>query len=85
MRPFASALLKQLSFYKKDENVLFFLLMNHEKLDVLFGKQGTAKAFRNTIEFEEAKRWISKQYEKRGFSHLIPHIHTTIDEWGRCL
>lgn len=68
--------------YHNDENVIFFLLHNREKLDALYNPGHVASLFRKMFPkgTQEVGQFLLKRYEERGFDNLIPIIKKKIAE-----
>lgn len=68
--------------FSKDENVLYFILRNKEKLDQIFGAGFVKKTFLRMYPkgIEQAEEFVKKRYTVRGFDHLIGSITTKFSE-----
>lgn len=73
---FKKLLPKVISPYAKDENVLFFIVRHHSDFDKLFGL-GYTKSLLKKVSLkpiEELKKMISRRYNNRGFTQILPII-----------
>lgn len=68
--------------FRKDENVLFFILRQHEKLESLHREGFTKKILQKMYPkgLKELERFMIKGYTARGFHHLLPFIRTKIEQ-----
>lgn len=67
--------------YKKDENVVFFILRHRKEIETLFVK-GSVKQLLEKMYSEglsEAKKILIRRYQSRGFTQLLPIISEIID------
>jgi hypothetical protein len=71
-----------LMHYKQDENVLFFLLQNQEKLDAMYHENFVASLFKKMFfrSLKRAELFIYTRYSIRGFSHLLPLIQMKFEK-----
>ncbi len=69
-------LLKKLFEYRANENVIFFLVRNHELIEKLCGKAKTSFLLVSLFPkgIKEISTFLVERYTKRGFHHLIPLI-----------
>ncbi len=69
--------------YRKDENVLFYLLRHGEQIDFLFNPGFLRDLFKKCYPkggIEKAKTYIISRYKARGFTQLTPQISEYIEQ-----
>jgi len=72
------AIEKALPCFKKDENVLFFLLRHSTQFSAIYGSEFLPNVILKMYPkgMDEAKSFLQKAYARRKFNHLIPLIHS---------
>jgi hypothetical protein len=82
LKRFSRLTVKTIRLFRRDENVLFFLLKQQQALNTLFGEHFVAKVFKKmfTHGLPEGERFILKRYRDRGFEYLLPVIHSRFTE-----
>lgn len=85
MQRFSRALIKVLTQFKTDENIVFYLLRHHAIFDELFGSQFVYKLLHRMYPkgLEGVAAFLKKNYAVRGFEHLFPLIDTKLAELVR--
>lgn len=68
--------------FKHDENVIFYVLRNHELFDKTYGNRFTLKLFSKIFPkgFEEGLLFLVKKYTERGFDNVLLVIDLAIKE-----
>jgi len=69
-------------FYKKDENILYFLLRHRQQLDQVYPEGFVKLMFSEIFEggIDATGSFIKEQYRERGFDHLLSTIDRHIKE-----
>jgi hypothetical protein len=82
MRRFARIALRLIQKYREDENILFFVLRNHEQLDAIYGSQFVFKLFSRLFPrgLSGALEFLQQRYSARGFENLKKIINNKIAE-----
>lgn len=82
LRSFGKQLMRIISNFNENENLLFCILCYKESLDKIFGKGYVSKLLtKNTgLNLAQIAQLIAEKYSKRGFQHLIPAINAKIGE-----
>jgi len=80
MKKVTQLLFDKIGDYRKNENILFFILRQHKQFDDLYGEPIVAKTFSSLFPggLREAGVFIEENYSRRGFNHLLPIIHKKI-------
>jgi hypothetical protein len=80
LKRIAKLALQMTQHFQRDENVIFFLMRNQEKLDMLYGRKFTKKLLLKMFPdgLEEVQAFLIKKYSLRNFDHLIPLIRKKI-------
>lgn len=62
--------------YRKDENVIYFVIRNHKSIDSVFGLNFTHELIEELFPkgIQEAEAFLQQRFKKRGFNHLLPKI-----------
>lgn len=68
-------LLELLPLYRDNPQVLYYILSHNEQFDV---KNLFKPLFVGGL--SEAEAFLSKEFEKKGFHHLLPHIHKHMEK-----
>lgn len=68
--------------YKKNENVLFFLLRNQQDFRKIYGKRVFVQFFKEMYPSgpESLEKFLLKEYSKRGFKQLAKNINEKMTE-----
>jgi hypothetical protein len=68
--------------YKRNENVILFLIRNHEQTDKMFGNKFTAKLLKKMFPkgINEALHFLTEKYSERGFEHILPLMHSKLKQ-----
>ncbi len=76
MRTLARQIVQTIPQFRDDENVIYFLIKNHERLDSLFGSHFvvTLMDFLFPAGQEETEKFLINRYTQRGFTQLLPMI-----------
>jgi hypothetical protein len=72
----AKVLARQVADFSDDENVVFFVAKNREKLDKIYGNRFVAKMLSRMYPkgLRDAQAFLVKRYLDRGFEQLLPEI-----------
>lgn len=73
---------KAVNLFSKDENVLLFLLKNHQQIDQVFGKAFVFQTFQKHLSSNktEIQEFLIDRYQQRGFQKLESLIRSKIEE-----
>jgi hypothetical protein len=75
LKSLGNALVKALTHFKNNENVLYCLLCHHRSLDLIYGPSFTAKNFKKMHKsLDQTQHFLIEAYRQRGFEKLIPTI-----------
>lgn len=79
---FAKLIVRVITQFRDDENVVFFVLKHHQKFDALFGSRFISKLFSRMYPkgIKEVRHFLLKKYEARGFENILPTIEAKITE-----
>lgn len=82
LQRFSKVIVRIVPQFRDDENVVFCILRNKEKLDRLHGPRFVAKMLGRMYSkgLKEAHHFLSRKYAERGFDHLLPVITKKISE-----
>jgi hypothetical protein len=80
LRHLAKSIMKTVTQFQDDENVLYFILRHADHLDHLFKSNFTFKLFSQLFVngLQGASQLLLQKYAKRGFHQLLPTIRRQI-------
>jgi hypothetical protein len=76
MQRLAKVITKLIPQFRDDENVVFYVLKQHETFDKLYGPRFIVKLMNRIYPkgLKEVHFFLVRKYQERGFNHLIPTI-----------
>lgn len=76
MQRLSKVLARQIQQFREDENIVFFVVNNWEKLDRFYGSRFTAKLANKMYPkgLREMLIFLTTRYKERGFDQLLPEI-----------
>jgi hypothetical protein len=82
MQRLAKLITRLIYQFRDDENVIFYILRNHQILDQLYGQKFTLKLMSKLYPkgLKEAHLLLTRKYQQRGFDNLVTPIAATVKE-----
>lgn len=84
MKKLSKLLPKRICSYRRNENMLYFLLRRKKDFDVIYHPKMIEELFQELFPggLKEAVEWIHAQYKQRKFYHLLPLIQQQITSYS---
>jgi hypothetical protein len=82
MQRIERTLLRIVYCFRKDENIIFFMIRHHVQYETLFGAEYLPNFLKKCFPrgLQQVNQHLADRYLQRGFDHLIPFISSKISE-----